>query len=40
MWNKLKYILIILQSTLTQRSVVKFGNSAYVVAGNVVKRIG
>ena len=35
----IKYSLIILQSTLTDKTVVNFFGSTYVVAGNFVRRI-
>jgi hypothetical protein len=39
MFKWIKYALIILQSDITNRTVVNFFGGTYVVAGNVVRRI-
>lgn len=40
LWQSIKYVLIILKSELTGKTVVTFFGVSYAVAGNVVKRLG
>lgn len=39
MYQKIKYAIILMYSTLTGKSVVDILGSTYVIAGNVVRRI-
>lgn len=39
MFTKLKYAVILLYSSITNKSVVDFFGSTYVVAGNFVRKI-
>lgn len=36
---KIKYVLIVMISTITGKSVINLFGASYVVAGNVVRRI-